>query len=260
MLRLIDTHCHLAHVRLRRRAAELLERARDAGVGAVVCASGDLDEAGTAMDLAGKYPGVYFTAGVHPHEAKDAGEGYLRQIGRLASSNRNVAIGEIGLDYHYEFSPREDQRRVFIEQLALAAEMAKPVVIHTREAFDETLAILAESNVDGQRVVFHSFTAGRQQAHQALDIGAAISFSGIVTFKKAGELRQAAAFVPDDRILVETDAPYLSPEPVRKMKTNEPANVVHVARRLAALRGTTEKKIAELTTANAMGLFGLDMP
>lgn len=255
MLRLIDTHCHLAHERLKHRAGEVLQRAHDAGVRAVICASGDLAEAGAAMGLAGQYGDVYFTVGVHPHEARSAGKDYLDRIRLLAHNDRNVAIGEIGLDYHYELSPREDQRRVFAEQLALAADMAKPVVIHTREAFDETLAILAESRVEGQRVVFHSFTAGRHQARQVLEMGATISFSGIVTFSKAGELRRAAALVPDDRILVETDAPYLAPEPVRKMKTNEPGNVVHVVRRLAAIRGTTDKKIAEITSANAMRLF-----
>ncbi len=259
MLTLIDTHCHLADERLKQRAGEVLQRAHDAGVRAVVCAAGDLDEAEAAMGLASQYGNVYFTVGVHPHEAKNAGKDYLDQIGLLANKDRNVAIGEIGLDYHYDFSPREDQRRVFAEQLALAAETAKPVIIHTREAFDETLAILAESHVDGQRVVFHSFTAGPQQARQVLEMGATISFSGIMTFSKADELRQAAALVPDDRILVETDAPYLSPEPVRKMKINEPANVVHVARRLAAVRGTTEEEIAKITTANAAQLFHPDI-
>ena len=259
MLTLIDTHCHLAHERLNQRAGEALRRARDAGVRAVVCAAGDLDEARTAMGLAGQYGDVYFTVGVHPHEAKEARKDYLDQIGSLAQKDHNVAIGEIGLDYHYDFSPREDQRRVFAEQLTLAAEMTKPVIIHTREAFDETLAILAESHVDGQRMVFHSFTAGPQQARQVLELGATISFSGILTFSKAGELRQAAALVPDDRILVETDAPYLSPEPVRKMKINEPGNVAHVARCLAAVRGTTEEEIAEITTANAVQLFHLDI-
>jgi TatD DNase family protein len=255
VLTVIDTHCHLAHRRLNQHADEVLQRARDAGVRAVVCAAGDLDEAEAAMELTSRYDDVYFTVGVHPHEAQHAGKDYLRQIGLLADNNRNVAIGEIGLDYHYDLSPREVQRRVFAEQLALAAELAKPVVIHTREAFDDTLAILAESHVEGQRVVFHSFTAGEQQARQALETGGTIGFSGIVTFRKADELRRAAALVPDDRILVETDAPYLSPEPVRKMKTNEPGNVVHVVRRLAAIRGTTDEKIAEITSANAMRLF-----
>jgi len=258
-MRLIDTHCHLAHGRLRQNLDDVLQRARAAGVVACICAAGNLHEARTALGLARTHEGVYFTAGVHPHDAKDAGEGYLEALAQLCAEGRNVAVGEIGLDYHYDFSPRDVQQRVFAEQLACAREIGKVIVIHTREAFEDTLAILAESGVDCGRVVFHSFTGGVDDGRRALETGAAISFSGIATFKRADELRKLAAVVPDERILIETDSPYLSPEPVRKMRTNEPANVAHVAACLAAVRGTTPDALAELTTQNAARLFDLDI-
>ena len=256
---LIDTHCHLAHGRLRREVPQVLARARDAGVQAVICATADMHGSKTALSLARRHENVFCTAGIHPHEAKDAGEDYPARIERLARDSRCVAIGETGLDYHYDFSPRPCQQRVFAEQLAVAARIGKPVVVHTREAFDDTLAIVRESDADGSRVLFHSFTGAPDEIRRALDIGATIGFSGIVTFKKAEELRRAAAIVPDDRIVVETDAPYLSPEPVRKLKTNEPANVVHVARCLAQVRNSPPEAFAGQTTANAIRFFGLEL-
>jgi len=258
-MRLIDTHCHLAHGRLRQNLDDVLDHARAAGVVACVCAAGNLHEARTALGLARAHGGLYFTAGVHPHDAKDAGEDYLDALARLCAEDRNVAVGEIGLDYHYDFSPRDVQRRVFAEQLGCAREIGKVVVIHTREAFEDTLAILAGSGVDCERVVFHSFTGGVDDGRRVLDLGAAISFSGIATFKRADELRKLAGLVPDEHILIETDSPYLSPEPVRKTRTNEPANVAHVATCLAAVRGTTPNAFAELTTQNAIRLFSLDI-
>jgi TatD DNase family protein len=256
-MRLIDTHCHLTHGRLRPQIAAVLERARQAGVTAVVCAAADLAESHEAAALAGREDDVYCLAGVHPHEAKSAAVDYLAQIERLAADPKNVAIGEIGLDYHYDFSPRDAQRRVFAEQLDLARRIGKPVVVHTREAFEDTMAILKSSGADGRRVVFHSFTEGPAGAATALDLGATISFSGIVTFRNATDLQAAAALVPDDRLLIETDAPFLSPEPLRSMRTNEPANVAHVATFLAALRHSAPEAVAELAAASAERFFGL---
>jgi len=258
-MKLIDTHCHLAHDRLHSQVETVLDRARSAGVMACICAAGCPRESQAATALAKKHRDVYCTAGVHPHDAAGAGEDYLQCIESLAAEARNVAIGEIGLDYHYDFSPRNTQRRVFAEQLALARKLGKPVVIHTRDAFDDTLAVLAEADIDPSRAVFHSFTEAQPQVRKALQLGAMISFSGIITFKNASYLSQAARGVPDDRILIETDAPYLCPEPVRKMKTNEPANVVHVATCLAAVRNTSPERLAELTTANAVRFFDLDI-
>lgn len=257
-MRLIDTHCHLAGSRLRQQAPQVLLRARQAGVEAVVCAAASVQESAAALALAGEHPEVYCTAGVHPHEAKNAGVGYLQALAKLAEGPRNVAIGEIGLDYHYNYSPPPDQRQAFAEQLELARRLGKPVVIHTRQAFEDTMAILAASGLDGGRVLFHSFTEGPAAVRRVLDLGATVSFSGIVTFSSAAEVQQAAGLTPQDRLLVETDAPYLSPEPVRKMKTNEPANVAYVAAFLARLRHADPEGLAEATTANARRFFGLD--
>ena len=255
---LIDTHCHLCHGRLYQQVESVLARARQAGVGTLICAAADLHESRTALSLARSREGVYSLAGVHPHEAKAPGEDFIGAIERLAGDPKCLAVGEIGLDYHYDFSERPDQRRVFAEQLALARRIGAAVVLHVREAFADALSILAESGLAGARAVFHSFTGNAAQARAALDLGAMSSFSGIVTFKRAGDVQAAAELVPDDRIMIETDAPYLSPEPVRKMKTNEPANVAHVAEFLARLRNTTPEALAEQTAQNARAFFALD--
>ncbi|MBN1554322.1 MAG: TatD family hydrolase [Phycisphaerae bacterium] len=252
---LIDTHAHLSHGKLRQQADEVVARAKEAGVGAILCAAGDLAEAKTALGLARRINGVFCTAGVHPHVAKDVADDYLTQLEELLAKPECLAMGEIGLDYHYDFSPRDAQRRVFAEQLALTKRLGCGVVIHTREAFDDTMEILTTCGVDGTKVVFHSFTGGPADAKRALDFGATLSFSGIATFRSADDIRESALLAPADRILVETDCPYLSPEPVRKQPVNEPANVVHVARHLAELRGCDFKEFAKQTTQNAQRLF-----
>ena len=250
-------HCHLTHGRLLPDVAAVLARAREAGVGAFVCAAGDLDESRAALGLAHRQGDVYATAGVHPHEAAAVTADLEHRLRELASDAKNVAVGEIGLDYHYDFSPRPIQQQVFAEQLELAVRLGKPIVVHTREAWADTMAILRQARVDGGRVIFHSFTEPPAHAVAALDFGATISFSGIVTFAKSTELHETARLVPPDRLLVETDAPYLSPEPVRKEKTNQPAHVAHVGEFLARLRGVTAEEFARQTTENARRVFGL---
>ncbi len=257
-MKLIDTHCHLTDERLDP-VEDVLARAGEAGVVAFICATARIPDSAVAAEIAGRYEQVYCTAGVHPHDAKNVGGNYIERLEELAANPKNVAIGEIGLDYHYDFSPRDAQRRVFAEQLALARRLEKPVAVHTREAFEETLAVISESGISGGRILFHSFTGGPDETRRVLDIGAYVSYSGIATFKNADAIRAGAALAGDDRILIETDAPYLSPEPVRKMQINEPANVAHVAECLAAVRSTTLKTLAEQTTANAIRFFGLDM-
>jgi len=253
----IDTHCHVTHGRLLPDAAAVLARARAAGVEAFVCAAGDLDESRAALGLAHRHDDVYATAGVHPHEAQDAPTDLDGRLRELAADARNVAVGEIGLDYHYDFSPRPAQRQVFAAQLDLAVRLGKPVVIHMREAWADTMAILRESRVEGPRVVFHSFTEPPEHAVAALDFGAVISFSGIVTFAKSTDLHETARLAPAGRVMIETDAPYLSPEPVRKQKTNDPAHVVHVGEFLANLRGVSVEEFARQTTETARRVFGL---
>ena len=206
-MNLIDTHCHICHGRLYQHVPAVLSRARAVGVHTVICAAADVHASKTASGLAERHENVYCTAGVHPHDAKSVDAEQLALIEHLARHPKCVAVGEIGLDYHYDFSPRDVQRRAFAEQLALADRLSATIVVHTREAIDDTLAVLAESGVDGGRVVFHSCTESPDGVTRMLELGAMVSFSGIVTFKNADSLRQAAAIVPDDRLLIETDAP-----------------------------------------------------
>ena len=223
----------------------------------MISAAANLPDARIAADLAAKHPEVFCTAGVHPHHAAEHNKTYLDEIEQLAGLEGNVAIGEIGLDYHYDYSPRPRQQEAFAEQIALADRLGKVIVIHTREAFDDTMAIIADSGVDGARFVFHSFTGGADEVRRILDIGAMVSYSGIATFKTADDIRGGGAIVPDDRIMVETDAPYLSPVPVRNERINQPAYAAHVAVCLAGVRGVSPEQFADQTTANAKRFFGI---
>lgn len=258
MTGLTDTHCHLTNDRLAARAQAVLEEARAAGVVACITAASDVADSRAAAELAGGLEGVYCSAGVHPHEAKDAQEGYVGQLEQIirGAGKKCVAVGEIGLDYHYDFSPRDRQRQVFGEQLELAARLRLPVIVHCREAVEDTLAMLAGAagRVAG---VIHSFTGDSAEVRRFLDQGWHIGFAGILTFKTAQANREAASLVPAEKLLVETDAPYLSPEPVRKVFPNVPAHVLHTARLLAELRGVSLEVLAGQTTANACRLFGL---
>ena len=253
----IDTHCHLANPRLLGQVDDVLRRAREAGVDRIIIATARLEEARQAAQLTAAHEGLCCMAGVHPHDSAEAPPDYLEELARLAENPRLVGIGEIGLDYHYDYSPRPTQREVFTRQLELAGRMGRTVVVHTREAWDDTLAILRDGPVDLARVVLHSFTEGPQAAATAMELGMTISFSGIVTFDNAKALRESALLVSDDHLLTETDAPFLSPEPVRKMKTNEPANVVHIAQFLARLRNQTPEHLAACVRRNAHRMFGI---
>jgi len=256
---LIDTHCHLTHGRLRNQLVAVLDRAAEADVGIIIAATGHIADSHAAARLANSHENIYCTAGVHPHDAKDVAADYLDRLAELAGGDKCVAIGEIGLDYHHDFSPRPAQREIFAAQLDLAVRLGTPVAIHTREALGDTLAILADAGIDGERLSFHSFTGDADDVRRLIDLDAYVGYSGIATFKRTDDIRAGAALVPAERIMVETDAPYLSPEPVRKMKTNEPANVRHVAQCLAAARGASFEDFAEQTTANALRFFGIEL-
>lgn len=260
---IVDSHCHLDDRSFDEDRDQVIASAREAGVGLMMAiGTGDgppvLD---CAIRLADQYPGVYATVGVHPHEAAKAGPETLGELERLAAHPKVLAIGEIGLDYHYDHSPRDVQRRVFIEQIELARKLRKPIVIHTREAWDDTISVLEthwkSASLGG---IMHCFSGDAEQARRALDAGFHISFAGVVTFRRAGELRAAAAIVPLDRLLVETDAPYLTPEPFRKIRRNEPRFVVETARRVAEVRGVECETVAEATTRNFLRLFDLPVP
>lgn len=247
-MNLVDSHCHLDDRQFDEDREQTIERARAAGVEtlmAIGTGNGPPDlEA--AIRLAEQYPFIVATVGVHPHDAAKADTATLDRLRKLAGHPKVKAIGEIGLDYHYDFSPRDVQRRVFEQQLALAADTGLPVVIHTREAWDDTLALLSGCRGGG---IMHCFTGDEHQARQALDLGFHLAFGGVLTFPKAEEVRQAARITPADRLLVETDCPYLAPVP-RRGKRNEPAFLLDTVSRLAEVRGVAPEDVAAQTTAN----------
>jgi len=248
-VRLVDSHVHLDDQKFDADREQVIERALAVGVEcmmAIGTGNGPPDLE-TGIRLADQYAFIYATVGVHPHDASKAAPETWPRLRELAAHPKVLAIGEIGLDYHYDFSPREVQRAVFEQQLEIAAESRKPIVIHTREAWDDTLAILRRQRHTAG--IMHCFTGDEEQAREVLDLGFHLSFGGVLTFPKAEAVRQAASFTPDDRLLVETDCPYLAPVPHRG-KRNEPAFVVETVRRLAEVRSRAADDIAELTTCN----------
>lgn len=256
---LIDSHCHLDDPRFDADRTEVLERAQQAGVGlalAIGSGNGPPDlEAG--IRLAEAAPWVYATVGIHPHDARLADPVALENLERLCAHPKVLAVGEIGLDYHYNHSPPETQREVFAAQLEIAKRTGKPVVIHTREAWRDTIDLLrAHGRGPG---IFHCFGGAYEQAVEALDFGFLISFAGVLTFPKADGLREVAAKLPIERVLVETDSPYLAPAPHRG-KRNEPAFVIETARMLAKVRQIALEDAVAATTANFVNLFQLRLP
>jgi TatD DNase family protein len=217
---------------------------------------GSIEAARDAIALAERRPEVVATVGVHPHEASTVDDTLAGALAELAAHPAVVAVGEIGLDYHYDHSPRAVQVDVFRRFVALARQVRKPIVVHTREAPGETLDVLESSEARDVGGIIHCFSEDLDFARRALDLGFDISFSGIVTFKSARAVQEVARFAPEDRILVETDAPYLAPVPLRG-KPNEPAYIVHTAARLAELRGIPLERLAEITTANARRRLGV---
>ena len=248
-MRLLDSHCHLDDSKFDADRDEVVTRARAAGVAAMLAVGtgGGPPDLEAGLRMAERYPFVYATVGVHPHDASKASEETFSRLRELAGGAKVAAVGEIGLDYHYDFSPRPVQREVFVRQLGIAAEARKPVVIHTREAWEDTLTLLGGRLPYGG--ILHCFTGDERQARQALDLGLHLAFGGVLTFPKAEDVRRAARMAPEDRLLVETDCPYLAPAPHRGRR-NEPAFVVEVAHRLAVERGQTLERIAEVTTLN----------
>lgn len=245
-----DNHCHLTS--LKQEPEAVVSAAAKAGVSRLLTVGCSVADSTEAVEIATRFPSVWATAGVHPHEAKDGIEG----LEGLLDHSKIVAVGECGLDYHYDYSPREDQAESFVHQIALAKQRDLALVIHTREAWDDTFEILDREGMP-ERTVFHCFTGGPNEAAAAVERGAYVSFSGIVTFKTAEDLRAAAVITPEDRILVETDSPYLAPVPHRG-KPNQPANVAVVGEFLADLLDRPVDEFAATTTANANALFGLE--
>jgi TatD DNase family protein len=253
---LVDAHCHLTGTYLAGDQVEAtLARAREAGVSGFIAVGTDLEDSKAVMALVRQSPGIQASLGVHPHEAKGWDGATEAALEVLLADPAVRFVGETGLDWHYDLSPRDQQEAAFRAQIRLAKRLRKPLMIHTREAPEATLAILREEGADQVRGIIHCFSEDRAFAEGALDLGFFLSFSGIVTFKKADAIREVAAWAPADRILVETDAPFLAPVPYRG-KPNEPGFVRFTADAVAELRGIPSAKLAELTTRNLEALCG----
>jgi len=234
----------------------VIERSRQSGVTGWITVGTDLEHNKKAIELAKRFENMYAAIAIHPHDAKTVTADKMRQLRELAQHPKVVAIGETGLDYHYDFSLHEDQRRVFAEHLKIAAECNLPVIIHCRKAFEETIQILDEYRDSVEKVVFHCFSGSAEQAKIVLDKGYYISFTGVVTFKNAEKTRAAAKVVPLDRLMLETDCPYMSPEPMRKQKVNEPALLIHIARFLVELKEMSLTEFAQAVTDTSSTFFG----
>jgi TatD DNase family protein len=267
---MIDSHCHPDFPQFDADRAEMIARAAAVGVTAILAVGigSGASDAGPRPDVALRlaelapppntpWPKIYATTGVHPNEAPQATDALLDEVARLAEDSRVLAIGEIGLDYHYE-TPRDTQARVFIRQMEIACAARKPIVIHSRDAWPDSLRLLHEHWAPtGLAGVLHCFSGDLDTAKQGMDMGFLISFAGPITFPKAQELRDVARQIPRDRLLIETDAPYLAPVPHRG-KRNEPAFVAEVCKRLAGVHGVSPEEMAECTSANFSQLFGVD--
>ena len=254
---LFDTHCHLDDPRLHQELDAVLERAKEAGVRRITtigCAH-DVASVNSAIDIAHRHSDwISATVGVHPHDAKELDDALCDAIRTAGTDSSVVAIGETGLDFHYDHSPRDAQIDAFRMQIAIAKELKKPLIIHTRSAPEETLRVLREERASDVGGIIHCFSEDAPFAAAALDLGFVSSFSGIVTFSKAIEVQEAARRQPADALLIETDAPYLAPSPKRG-KRNEPAYVAHTAKRIAELRGEDPEALAEVSYDNAIRIF-----
>ncbi len=253
---LVDSHAHLELEPLINDYDNVMRRAREAGLVAVITVGIDLEDARNAMNIARRFDDVFVAMGFHPHNAKQVNDNDLAAMEKMASDPKVVGYGEIGLDFFRNHSPQDIQISVFEQQIGLAKSIGKPVVIHLRDAYDEGLSILEKAAPFPCAGVIHCFSGNHEHARRALDLGFYISIPGTVTYKKNDQLRSIVEKLPSDRILLETDCPFLSPEPFRG-KDCEPAFIVHTARRVAEVRGASPEELAAQTTLNAIRLFGL---
>jgi len=257
---LVDSHCHLADADFDADRDAVIERARAAGVQSfvVIGTGASFSDIGKAVNLAEQHEGAYAAAGIHPHEARHFLWSDLNELRQFARHPKFLGLGEIGLDYHYDHSLREVQQEILIRQLSLARELKLPIIIHCREAWADLRAILREHwRPAGLGGILHCFSGTREDAYELMDLGFRASFAGNVTFKKAENLRKIAQELPLDRLLTETDSPYLAPVPYRG-KRNEPAYVVEVLRQLAALQGLSEEEMGARVMENFKSFFKLE--
>ena len=251
---IFDSHAHYDQKRFDDDREQVISALAAAGVTRVMNAASDLPSSRDALALAEKYPFFWCSVGIHPHEAEDAPADYLDQLKELVGNPRVRAIGEIGLDFHYDFSPWDIQHRVFEEQLILAKELDMPVIIHDREAHGETMELLAKYRPKG---VVHCFSGSAEMARQVAELGMYVGFTGTVTFKNARKPLEAVAAVPADRLLIETDCPYMAPEPLRGRRCDS-SMLPYTAAAMAAVRGITPQQMVDLTAQNACRLFGIE--
>lgn len=260
---MIDTHCHLTFDALADDVSTIVDRARAVGVRGMITVATTSDDARRSQRVAEQFDGVWCSAGVHPlYSDRPVDWDVIRKVAKTDSC---VAWGELGLDNHYDTPPRDVQQRVLEEQLDVIAEarsdgLAKPIIVHCRKAVDDLLPVFGASALPPDRFVFHCFSESPDDARRVLDFGSWISFTGIVTFANARDVAEAAHLVPLDRLMVETDSPFLSPEPKRKIWPNEPANVIHIARFLAAQRDMSYEDFERQMDANAERFFGISLP
>lgn len=255
---LIDSHAHLTYPEFKDRIGDVLARCEQSGVERVITIGTSLDDARNAVVLAREYSKrIHAATGFHPHEADAVTDEQIIAMEKLWDDPLVVAFGEMGLDYHYNFADRAKQRHVFKSQLGAAHGRDKPIIIHARESIDDVIAMLVDTGFENRRVVFHCFTGADEDAQKIAERGWRISFTGIITFPKSSDLQRIARDYPIDKIMVETDSPYLSPVPVRGTKPCEPAFVAHTARFLAELRGVAFDEFVDRTRRNTIDFFGL---
>lgn len=258
---IVDSHCHLDDMIFNEDREEVIARARDAGVRRfLTIGTGDgPPDLEVAIRLAEVFPEIYATVGIHPHDACKAQSDTFDHLWKLSNHSSVLALGEIGLDYHYDDIPQDIQHDIFLQQMEIARSARKPIVIHTRDAWDDTLSLLETHwSSTGLGGIMHCFTGNTQQAQRCLDTGFLIAFGGILTFNRSDDLRHTASQLPLDRLLVETDAPYLTPHPFRKIRRNEPCYVVESVRKLAEVIGVSYEHVEEVTTNNFCKLFNLE--
>jgi TatD DNase family protein len=255
---LIDSHAHLTFPELRDQVDDVLARADQAGVDHIITIGIDLDGAREAVELARRHPGRLYAAGAfHPHEAEKVDDAGLAAMTDLWDDPCVVGLGEIGLDYHRDYADRKIQRSIFAGQLELAAPRTKPLIIHSRKAFEDVVPMLVDHGFEGRPVVFHCFTGTPSEALQVAEHGWRISFTGVVTFPTSTELQKIAKMYPKNALMIETDAPFLSPVPVRGKQPNEPAYLAHTARFLADLRGVDYEELVAQIESNTRAFFAL---
>lgn len=252
--KIIETHCHLDYLKAKP-LVEILQEANSLGIEKIITIAVEPKNFDTVMDLANTHESVYFTQGTHPHDAKLSSSEDLKTIKQRCSHSKMVAVGEIGLDYYYNHSPRDVQREVFKQQLEIAIEMNKPVVIHTREADEDMIEILREYAPRLTRKgVIHSFSSGAELAHNAIELGFYLGFNGMITFNKAQNIRDIVSFCPLERILLETDSPFLTPVPHRG-KENSPAKLPHILEKIAEIKNIAAQEIEKNCYKNSVDLF-----